>query len=65
MPGAPRAGYGGVAPPASFTRPERAIATPASRRPPWKWIALFVVAAIVTTVGAGTLAYAVRLYLAQ
>jgi hypothetical protein len=63
----PRAGYGGVAPPASFTRPERAITvtTTTPRRPPWLWIGVFFVAAIVTMVGAGALAYAFRLYLAH
>lgn len=63
-----RAGYGGVAPPASFTRPERAITTVTTttpRRPPWLWIGVFFVAAIVTMVGAGALAYAFRLYLAH
>jgi hypothetical protein len=67
----PRIGYGGVAPLASFTRPEPPITTvpqnasASGRRPPWTWIALFLVAAMITTVGAGALAYVVRVYLAH
>lgn len=65
-----RASYTGIAPPASFTRPEQAIRTEqlramprSSSRPAWLWIALFLAAAIVTMLGAGALAYAVRLLL--
>jgi hypothetical protein len=69
-PRSPSGPYGGVAPPATFTRPEQALRTEqvrvaprASSRPAWLWIALFLAAAIVTMLGAGALAYAVRTYL--
>ncbi len=48
----------------SFTRPEKAVrVAPASTRSTWLWALLFLVAAVVTMLGAGALAYAVRTYL--